>query len=213
MNCAEFHKALPEYSEPQRDVALRAHLSSCSDCSLLVSDLDSIVAAAPSLADTEEPNPRIWLQLETALKNEGLIRRPEPAFSATPRKDAPTWWRLAWAIPVAAALVVALGLVVYRPASREKSEIGNANVLTHSVVAIEPVVSSDDQALLEVVGSNSPSMRAEYAANLKKVNAYIREAEAAAKDNPEDEQAQESLINAYEQRSMVYELAMDRSLP
>jgi hypothetical protein len=76
MNCAEFQKALPEFAEPQRDTALQAHLRSCSDCSLLVSDLDSIVAAAPSLAASEDPNPQIWLQLEAALKNEGLIRQP-----------------------------------------------------------------------------------------------------------------------------------------
>jgi len=84
--------------------------------------------------------------------------------------------------------------------------------VTPQAVNIEPA-SRDDQDLLEVVGSQSPTMRAEYAANLKNVNAYIREAEETAKANPEDEQAQESLMNAYEQRSMVYEMAMDRSLP
>jgi hypothetical protein len=72
---------------------------------------------------------------------------------------------------------------------------------------------NEDQDLLEVVGTQSPTMRAEYAANLKDVNAYIRDAEDAAKANPDDEQAQESVMNAYEQRSMLYEMAMDRSLP
>jgi hypothetical protein len=45
------------------------------------------------------------------------------------------------------------------------------------------------------------------------VNAYIEDAEASAKQNPTDEEAQQSLMNAYEQRSMVYEMALDRSQP
>jgi len=211
MNCAEFQKALPEYAEPERDTALQAHLRSCSDCSLLVSDLDSIVAAAPSLAEAEEPNPRIWLQLETALKNEGLIRQPEAVFAPRPRDRARPWWGLAWAVPVAAALVV-LGVLLYRPPTEQQTQMAKNAGVTQQAVNIEPA-SRDDQDLLEVVGSQSPTMRAEYAANLKNVNAYIREAEETAKANPEDEQAQESLMNAYEQRSMVYEMAMDRSLP
>jgi hypothetical protein len=56
-------------------------------------------------------------------------------------------------------------------------------------------------------------MRASYEANLEDVNSYIRDAEASTRSNPNDEQAQQSLMNAYEQRAMVYEMALDRSLP
>ena len=209
MNCAEFQKALPEHAEPQRDTVLQAHLRSCSNCSLLVSDLDSIVAAAPSLAEAEDPNPRIWLQLEAALKNEGLIRQPEPAFAEKRPERSRSWWALAWAVPVAAALVI--GLVFYGPGTNRKTESGRVD--TQPAGNSEPAINRDDQDLLEVVGSHSPAMRAEYAVNLSNVNAYIREAEETAKANPDDEQAQESLMNAYDQRSMVYEMAMDRSLP
>ena len=56
-------------------------------------------------------------------------------------------------------------------------------------------------------------MRASYAANLRDVNSYIRDAEESVKIDPNDEQAQKYLMDAYEQKSIVYEMAMDRSLP
>ena len=56
-------------------------------------------------------------------------------------------------------------------------------------------------------------MRASYETELRHVNEYIRDAEQSAKANPEDEAAQQYLMNAYEQKAMVYELAVDRSLP
>jgi hypothetical protein len=48
---------------------------------------------------------------------------------------------------------------------------------------------------------------------LRAVNAYIRDAELTARSNPNDEIAQRYLMNAYEQRAMVYHMALDRSLP
>jgi hypothetical protein len=56
-------------------------------------------------------------------------------------------------------------------------------------------------------------VRRQYEANLRDIDAYIQDAEASAKQDPNDEEAQVSLMNAYQQRSMVYEMAMDRSLP
>ena len=73
--------------------------------------------------------------------------------------------------------------------------------------------SNDDQQLLEVVGSRAPSMRTSYADNLQNVNAYIRDAEQTVQNDPNDEEAQRSLMAAYEQKAMVYEMALDRSLP
>ena len=71
----------------------------------------------------------------------------------------------------------------------------------------------EDHGLLEAVNFPTPAVRATYEANLKDVNAYIEDAEASARQNPTDEEAQQSLMNAYEQKSMVYEMALDRSQP
>jgi hypothetical protein len=74
-------------------------------------------------------------------------------------------------------------------------------------------MAGDDLQLLKTVGERMPSMRAEYEANLRSVNAYIRDAEQSAHSDPNDEVAQQYLRNAYEQKAMVYEMALDRSLP
>ena len=70
-----------------------------------------------------------------------------------------------------------------------------------------------DQAFRERLADQSPAMLASYRASLQNVNAYIRDAEESARANPNDEEAQRILMNAYEQKSMVYEMALDRSLP
>ena len=76
-----------------------------------------------------------------------------------------------------------------------------------------PGGNDDDQQVLEAIGSRSPAIRADYAANLQNVNDYIRDAEESAQADPNDEEAQQSLMDAYEQRAMVYDMALDRSMP
>ena len=67
--------------------------------------------------------------------------------------------------------------------------------------------------MLAAVASRSPAMQAQYASNLQNVNAYIRDAEESAQADPNDEEAQQIVMDAYEQRAAVYEMALDRSLP
>jgi hypothetical protein len=71
----------------------------------------------------------------------------------------------------------------------------------------------DEDQLLSMVAARAPDLRAGYASNLRAVDAYIRDAESSARSNPNDTIAQQYLTNAYEQRAMVYEIAMARSLP
>ena len=77
---------------------------------------------------------------------------------------------------------------------------------------VASAMDADDSQLLEAVGTSAPTMRATYEANLKDVNAFIRDAEDRAKNNPGDEEAQQLLMEAYAQKNMIYEMAMDRSL-
>jgi hypothetical protein len=72
---------------------------------------------------------------------------------------------------------------------------------------------SEDEQLLAAVASRSPAMQAQYASNLQNVNAYIKDAEESAQANPNDEEAQQIVMDAYEQRATIYEMALDRSLP
>jgi hypothetical protein len=45
------------------------------------------------------------------------------------------------------------------------------------------------------------------------VNSYIRDAEKSVETNPNDAEAQRYLMDAYDQKAMVYEMALNRSLP
>ena len=56
-------------------------------------------------------------------------------------------------------------------------------------------------------------MQAQYTDNLRHVNEYIRDAKDVVAANPNDEEARRSLMEAYQEKAMLFELAMDRSLP
>jgi len=71
----------------------------------------------------------------------------------------------------------------------------------------------EEEEVLKLVAARAPALRATYESDLRAVDAYIRDAERSARTNPNDEIAQQYLMNAYEQKAMVYELAMDRSQP
>ncbi len=75
--------------------------------------------------------------------------------------------------------------------------------------AQEESASLDDQQILQEVSTSAPSMRTTYANQLKAVNSYIRDAEAYLKQNPGDEEARQQLMNAYEQKALLYQMALD----
>jgi len=45
------------------------------------------------------------------------------------------------------------------------------------------------------------------------VNESIRDAQSMVDDTPNDPDARRALMDAYQQKSMLFEMAMDRSLP
>ncbi|PYX95497.1 MAG: hypothetical protein DMG71_09060, partial [Acidobacteria bacterium] len=71
----------------------------------------------------------------------------------------------------------------------------------------------DDQQVLAEVADSAPMMEATYEENLRNVNSYIHDAEAALKENPNDDEARQYLMEARQQKEMLYEMALDRSLP
>ena len=52
-------------------------------------------------------------------------------------------------------------------------------------------------------------MKAEYESQLRAVNSYIHDAEAYLKQNPGDEDARQHVMAAYEQKAMLYQMALD----
>jgi hypothetical protein len=206
MNCAELQRILPDIIEDSRTVEQAAHLRSCPACSDLVSDLNAISQQARLLRSAEEPNPRVWNSIEIALRQEGLIRQPQRESSLA--STLSHRWKPAWLVPVTAVLLVALGVFMY--------ERGSAPQPTAEQPVSAPVTSAtagEDQLLLEAIGTRSPAVRAAYETNLRNVNAYIQDARESAEADPNDEEAQQSLMDAYQQKAMVYEMALNRSLP
>ena len=59
----------------------------------------------------------------------------------------------------------------------------------------------------------SPALQAQYTDNLRHVNEYIQDAKSSVDANPNDEEARRALMEAYQEKAMLFELAMDRSLP
>lgn len=222
MNCAEFQEFLPDVIDGDRTVEQEAHLKSCSMCAELVAELNLIAREAPQLQEFAEPSPRVWNSIELALRREGLIHErlindPRPGLELVP--PVKRGWTLGWLAPVAAVAVLAFGVFVYQrnqPIAQPPQVASSAPAPGTSLqTAHNPksVNNSDDQQLLEAVGSRSPAMQAQYASNLQNVNDYIRDAEESAQADPNDEEAQQIVMDAYEQRAAVYELALDRTLP
>ncbi|MGA8310700.1 MAG: hypothetical protein WB755_11770 [Terriglobales bacterium] len=212
MNCAEFQKFLPELIDSDRSAEQESHLKSCAACSGLVADLNLISREAQQLQEVAEPSPRVWNSIEIALRREGLIREPQlgPALVPPVRRS----WTLAWLAPVAALALLAVGVAVYQRGAHQPNVAQQppSNPVAHLSLPPSKTV-NEDQQLLEAVGSRSPAMQAQYASDLQNVNAYIHDAEQSAQADPNDEEAQQIVMDAYEQRATVYEMALDRSLP
>jgi hypothetical protein len=217
MNCTEFQEILPEVFEAGRTAEQAAHLKSCPRCSGLLADLDLIAREARQLQELAEPSPRVWNSIEIELRREGVIHElPGGPVLVAPR--ARPWNLGAWLAPVAALALVAFGIGVYQRGSLspqappQLTATAPVQISSPQSAKNQPA-NNEDQQLLAAVASRSPAMRAQYASNLQNVNAYIRDAEESAQADPNDEEAQQIVMDAYEQRAAVYEMALDRSLP
>jgi hypothetical protein len=74
----------------------------------------------------------------------------------------------------------------------------------------EPEPSTEDQQFLSAVSTLAPSMRASYETQLQAVNADIRETQAYVDRNPGDADARQHLMDAYQQKALLYQIALDR---
>ena len=210
MKCQEFHELLPDMMEGKATAEQEAHRRSCVECADLASDLNFITQQALELRAADEPSPRVWNSIEIALRAEGLIRRPDSGLSVVPSPSRR--WSLGWLVPLAATFLVTFGVIDYYNASRQTGGQAPLAVTSISPTQVARTVTPEDQKLLEELAVRAPATRAAYEASLQDVNAYIHDAEESAQNNPNDEEAQQSLVEAYAQKNMLYEMALDRSL-
>ena len=204
MTCVELQESLAEVDDATT-AEQKVHLRNCPACAALVRELNLIIAAAGRLQDADEPSPRVWNSIETALRQEGLIRpQQKPLIPSFIGQLGPA----RWLVPAAAAMLLfAAGIFVRQRLQPDMQQ--NASL---SLPAANQADLNDDE-LLQEVSLNSPAMKGQYEENLKSVNESIRDAETLVEQSPNDEEASRSLMDAYQQKSMLFEMAMDRTLP
>jgi hypothetical protein len=206
MNCVELQHSLMEI-EDGGGAEQRVHLTSCPECRALVAELNLITSSAVELRAIDEPSPRVWNCIEISLRQEGLIRPQRASRSLIPSFNT-RWGFARWMVPAAAVLLLLVGVYV-----RQRTLPANQSLSARLQTPPAAVGDLNDDDLLQEVASQSPVMRAQYADDLRRANDYIHDAESDVQANPNDEEARRSLMEAYEQKSMLFEMAMDRSLP
>ncbi|MGA7907774.1 MAG: anti-sigma factor [Candidatus Sulfotelmatobacter sp.] len=207
MNCVELQNSLIEVedgSSPEQ----RAHLKACPACSALVGELGLISSVASKLQAADEPSPRVWNSIEIALRQEGLIHPPRAERRLVPSFGA-RWGHARWLVPLAAAFLIVLGISL-RPHSAVPVRSAQ-NIVRPAVKEVLAGLNDDD--FLQEVADAAPVMKAQWETDLRDANDYIRDAQSVVDENPNDEEARRSLLDAYQQKAMLFEMAMDRSLP
>jgi hypothetical protein len=211
MTCVELQDSLAEQVDGGSAEQL-AHLRTCSECSVLVKELLQIATSAAELRAADEPSPRVWNSIEIALRQEGLIHSPRPNRSLIPSFGS-RWVWARWLAPAAAALLLVVGIQQYRHSHSLRIVMSTTPSVAHSTDSDVMIAGLNDDDLLQEISTQAPAMRAQYADNLRRANEYIRDAKSVVDANPNDEEARRSLLEAYQQKAMLFELAMDRSLP
>jgi len=207
MNCVELQQSLAEVedgSTPEQST----HLRTCPECAALLQELNLITATACQLQASDEPSPRVWNSIEIILRQEGLIR-PQAARAPRAPSFGARWGTARWLVPAAAMLLLAVG--VY-----ERRDILPTNAPPQEAALVTPAVNLsglNDADLIQEVSASAPAMQSQYEDNLRRVNESIRDEQGVVNENPDDQEARRSLMDAYQQKSMLFEMAMDRTLP
>ncbi len=220
MNCADVQRVLPEMDEGVRSAELQAHVRSCPECSELISDLELIAREARELSESEEPSPALWFRIADQLRNEGIIREPETRPLRPVLVSQQRSWNAWWLVPVAAALILG-GVFVMKPkpagdvsqqtvqtqmpAQQQNSQSLETQLVTSRSAADQQ---AEDQQFLDELSQRAPMMKAAYENELRSVNSYINETQQYAQQNPNDEDARRQLMQAYEQKQVLYQMAL-----
>jgi len=214
MTCAEFQRMLPEIIDAGGDAEQEKHLNSCPVCSDLVQDLRYIAEQAKLLVPMEDPSPRVWEGINNALEREGMVRpRRGAGRFRTATVLAPSRWSTAGGlVALAAVLLIGVGLLSYRRATSTPAQPNQvAGAPTTPAAAADPDA-DDDAKLIAHIQKTAPALASTYDENLKSVNSYIAAVRRRIRENPDDDQARDYLMRAYDQKAMLYSMAMERTL-
>jgi hypothetical protein len=208
MNCQQFQEVLPYIIESGGKPDEEEHLKTCTSCAALVQDLMYIAEQAKLLLPMRDPSPKVWDNIESSLQREGLVpqegRMSRPGHITKTSTQAKSWTPLGWAMAITVTIVFAFILTNYKPRQLPEGQISAQNTSEPSSTSM----SGDDQQLVSQLAQADPDVRGAYENSLREANAYISDAQAAAQRDPDDADAQEQLLDAYQQKAMLYEMAM-----
>lgn len=210
MNCQQFQEVLPYIIESGGNEEEEGHLRTCPACAELVQDLEYIAQQAKLILPMHDPSPRVWAGIQDSLHRRGLIREGRMSLLGhvtTVPAQARNWTPFGWAMALAAMAVFAALLINYRP------QLPPAPASAQNISAQPAAFEGDDQQLISRVSQQAPDVRRAYEDSLREVNAYITDAQQAVDRDPGDTAAQEHLLDAYQQKEMLYEMATSRALP
>ncbi len=146
------------------------------------------VLAASAYVVSHKPVPTVAKQQASTSQVQAQLQ-PKPAISDVQTDNTQ-------AAPATPSQAVAPGAPVIMAHATDRDE--------------EAAPSAEDQQFLSVVSTAVPSMRATYESQLQAVNADIRETQAYVDRNPGDADARQHLMDAYEQKALLYQIALDR---
>jgi hypothetical protein len=95
----------------------------------------------------------------------------------------------------------------------KKTKNPEAPIVARSVTGkseVSPPASDEDQQFLSEVSERAPTMRATYEKQLRAVNTEIQETQEYIKRYPGDLDARQHLMEVYQQKALLYQLALDR---
>jgi hypothetical protein len=210
MNCQQFQEVLPYIIESGGNEEEEGHLRTCPHCAELVQDLKYIATQAKLLLPMHDPSPRVWTGIEQALYHQGLIQEGRMSLRGhivTLPGQARSWTPFGWAMAAVVLMAFSLLLVNYRP------HLPQVQSAVQNMSAQPATLEGEDQKLIARVSQQAPDVGRAYEDSLREVNTYITDAQQAVEQNPQDEAAREQLLDAYQQKQMLYEMATVRTLP
>ena len=210
MNCQQFQEVLPYTIESGGSAEEEEHLRTCPACAALVEDLRYIATQAKLLLPMHDPSPRVWTGIEQALRHQGLIQEGRLSLmgqTAVLPAQIRSWTPVGWVMAGAALMAFSALLIMYRP------QLPQASSSAQNMSAQPAPLPADDQQLLRGVSQRAPDVSGAYEDSLREVNVYINDAEQAVAKDPQDAAAREQLLEAYQQKEMLYQMATARSLP
>ena len=225
MNCAKAARLTSEYADGILDAGksarLERHLESCSACRELLRDFRAMARDARRL-DAPKIPAQAWTRIRARLRDGAAVPLGEkrPAFATSPFGGR----RFAFAAATLALMVVAAGafffslrkgreLVVSWPNQQEQRTLAK---LDEAERYYELAVKSLGEALAGEKGRLSPGGAEMFEKNLEVVDATIQACRQAVRSEPDNVQAREYLLAAYNEKIVLMGDLLDmnrKSLP